>query len=138
VETGRQRVPRNFWERTDATLRTGGTLATGHDELQAAQRNELRAAAHQVSTARQAHNWQVNLNPTYGTPAGRPAADDAALLHPLQEPWQPDEHLLSVDSEPMLGLADGNDTAGPPLAIRPLTCTYFVAGVGFEPATSGL
>ena len=24
------------------------------------------------------------------------------------------------------------------LAIRPLTCTYLVAGAGFEPATSGL
>ena len=41
VETGRQHVPRDFWERADAALRTGGTLATGHDELEAAQRNEL-------------------------------------------------------------------------------------------------
>jgi transcriptional regulator with XRE-family HTH domain len=113
VETGRQHVPRSFWEAADAVLRTGGTLATGHDQLQAAYRHGLRAAARQVSTARQAHSWEVNLNPTDGTPAGRPAADNAALLHPFREPWQPDEHLLSVDSEPMLGLADGNDTAGP-------------------------
>jgi DNA-binding XRE family transcriptional regulator/tetratricopeptide (TPR) repeat protein len=113
VETGRQHVPRSFWERADAVLRTGGTLASGHDQLQAADRHGLRAAARQISTARQAHGWQVNPNPTDGTPAGRSAADNAASLHPLQEPWQPDEHLPSVDSEPMLGLADGNDTAAP-------------------------
>ena len=38
VETGRQHVPRSFWERADAALRTGGTLATAHDELEAAAR----------------------------------------------------------------------------------------------------
>jgi hypothetical protein len=27
VETGRQRVPRTFWERADKALRTGGVLA---------------------------------------------------------------------------------------------------------------
>jgi transcriptional regulator with XRE-family HTH domain len=111
VETGRQQVSRSFWERADAVLRTGGTLATGHDQVEAADRRGLRAAARQVSTARQAQSWQVNLNPIPGTAAGRPTADNAALLHPLQEPRQPDEHLLSVDSEPMLGLADGNGTA---------------------------
>jgi transcriptional regulator with XRE-family HTH domain len=32
VETGRQHIPRSFWERADAALRTGGTLATARDE----------------------------------------------------------------------------------------------------------
>ena len=40
VETGRQHVPRDFWERADAALRTGGTLATGHDELETAARRK--------------------------------------------------------------------------------------------------
>ena len=52
VETGRQRVPRSFWERADAALRTGGILATAHDELEAAARRDLRAAARQVSAVR--------------------------------------------------------------------------------------
>ena len=52
VETGRQHVPRSFWERADAALRTGGTLATAHDELEAAARRDLRAAARQVSAVR--------------------------------------------------------------------------------------
>src|SRR6266566_9509553 len=84
VETGRQHVPRNFWERADAVLRTGGTLAAGHDELEAAQRNELRAAAHQVSTARQARTWQQSHSPGTGDlpedlANGRGAANRHAL-----------------------------------------------------------
>lgn len=63
VETGRQDVPRRFWERADAVLRTGGTLASGYDDLQAAARQDLRAAARQVSTARQARTWQHHLSP---------------------------------------------------------------------------
>lgn len=54
-------------------LRTGGTLATGHDGLEAAQRKELRAAAHQVSTARQARTWQQSPGP-----GARDLADDLA------------------------------------------------------------
>jgi transcriptional regulator with XRE-family HTH domain len=38
VETGRQHVPRGFWEHADTALRTGGTLAAAHDELEAAAR----------------------------------------------------------------------------------------------------
>ena len=99
VETGRQHVPRDFWERADAVLRTGGTLATGHDELEAAQRNELRAAAHQVSTARQARTWQQALGP--GT---RDLADD--LAHGRDAParhapgsWRPAGQALSIAAE---------------------------------------
>jgi len=58
VETGRQHVSRDFWERADRVLRTGGVLATGYDEAETAARRQLRAAARGVSTARQAQIWQ--------------------------------------------------------------------------------
>jgi transcriptional regulator with XRE-family HTH domain len=58
VETGRQHVSRDFWERADRVLRTGGVLATGYDETETAARRQLRAAARGVSTARQAQIWQ--------------------------------------------------------------------------------
>ena len=58
VETGRQHVPRDFWERADRVLRTGGVLATGYDETETAARHQLRAAARNVSTSRQARTWQ--------------------------------------------------------------------------------
>jgi transcriptional regulator with XRE-family HTH domain len=54
VETGRQHVPREFWERADRILRTGGVLATGYDEAEAATRRQLHAAAREVTTSRQA------------------------------------------------------------------------------------
>lgn len=73
VKTGRQHVPRNFWERADAALRTGGTLATGHDELEAAHstgcpssrtcadariRSQVPSAVH-----RRSRSWQVFHRP---------------------------------------------------------------------------
>jgi transcriptional regulator with XRE-family HTH domain len=109
AETGRQHIPRRFWERADAALRTGGTLAAAYDELEAAERRGLRAAARQVSTARQAQSWLTNLDPTPGTPAGGPAADDAASVHPLPEPWEPGERSFGVSGELLPGrLADGS------------------------------
>jgi transcriptional regulator with XRE-family HTH domain len=72
VETGRQHVPRDFWERADTALRTGGTLAGASDELEAAARRGLRAAARAASTARRARSEQ---DP--GSPAGLPAAAGA-------------------------------------------------------------
>lgn len=52
VETGHQRVPREFWERADVVLRTGGVLASGHDEVEAVARRERRVAAQRASMAR--------------------------------------------------------------------------------------
>jgi DNA-binding XRE family transcriptional regulator len=99
VETGRQRVPRDFWERADAVLRTGGTLATGHDELEAAQRNELRAAAHQVSTARQARTWQQSLSPgARDLPEHLAPGRDAPTRHALGS-WRPAGQTLSIAAE---------------------------------------
>ena len=78
VETGRQHVPRNFWERADRVLRTGGVLATAHDEIQAAARRQLRAAAHSAGTARRAPTGQ---QPTATTcPAASSAATAPAHL----------------------------------------------------------
>ena len=59
VETGRQHVSRDFWERADRILRTGGVLAAGYDETESAARRQLRAAARGVSTSRQAGIWQL-------------------------------------------------------------------------------
>ena len=52
VETGRQHVPRDFWERADSVLRTGGVLASGYDDIEAMARRELRAVARGASAAR--------------------------------------------------------------------------------------
>jgi transcriptional regulator with XRE-family HTH domain len=60
VETGRQHVARDFWERADRILRTGGVLATGYDETETAARRQLRAAARGVSTTRQARTWRLH------------------------------------------------------------------------------
>ena len=106
VETGRQHVPRSFWERADAALRTGGTLATGHDELEAAARRDLGAAARQVSTARQAQAWRDDLNPIPGAPAQPHAGGDAAPARHSREPWKPDEPPVLVDGELPMRLAD--------------------------------
>jgi transcriptional regulator with XRE-family HTH domain len=99
VETGRQRVPRDFWERADAVLRTGGTLATGHDELQAAQRNELRAAARQVSTARQARTWQRSHSPGTGDPPEDLANGRGATSRHALGSWRPAGQALSIAAE---------------------------------------
>src|SRR5262245_9127245 len=60
VETSRQHVARDFWERADRVLRTGGVLATGYDEIETAARRQLRVAARGVSTSRQARTWQLH------------------------------------------------------------------------------
>jgi transcriptional regulator with XRE-family HTH domain len=95
VETGRQHVPRSFWERADAALRTGGTLATGHDESEAAQRNELRAAAHQVSAARQARTWQQTLGPATCDLAEDLAHSREAPTRQAPRSWRPAGQALS-------------------------------------------
>jgi len=106
VETGRQHVPRNFWERADAALRTGGTLATACDELEAAARRDLRAAARRVSTARQAQAWPDDLSPIPRAPTQPHAGGGATLARHSREPRQPAELSVLVDGELPTGLAD--------------------------------
>jgi len=117
VETGRQHVPRSFWERADTALRTGGTLATACDELEAAARRHLRAAARQVSTARQAQARRDDLNPTPRAPAQPHAGGDAAPARHRREPWQPDKLSLPADNEPHSWLT-ADDAALPDVGLR--------------------
>jgi hypothetical protein len=46
AETGRQHVPRSFWECCDTALGTGSALARGHDKVAVVQRgSQIRSAA---------------------------------------------------------------------------------------------
>lgn len=75
VETGRQRVPRDLWERADSLLRTGGVLASGHDEVETAAKNALRTLARDASTARQTgaiQNGQPGAPGREPSPLGSP------------------------------------------------------------------
>ena len=56
-QTGRQKVPRTFWERADTALRTGGVLARAHDEIEASLRQHRQVTARELSTARQLRAW---------------------------------------------------------------------------------
>ncbi len=49
VETGRQRMPRQFWENADNTLRPGGVLTAAQGELEAEVSRERQAAARDLS-----------------------------------------------------------------------------------------
>jgi tetratricopeptide (TPR) repeat protein len=49
VETGRQHVPRAFWQRCDEVLATDGALTTAYDELQALVTQHRRAEARLAS-----------------------------------------------------------------------------------------
>lgn len=48
VETGRQHVPRDFWENADAACHAGGALIEASDAIEAAVRQEHEEAAHQT------------------------------------------------------------------------------------------
>ncbi len=97
VETGRQRVPRSFWERADAALRTGGTLAAAHNDLDAAARRDLRAAARSVSKSRQARTWHYPDNIPSPTQDG--TADGAPPSHWAHVPWWPSDQAEAETGE---------------------------------------
>jgi transcriptional regulator with XRE-family HTH domain len=48
VETGRQHVPSDFWERAEAACHADGALIEASDEIEAAVRREREEAAHQT------------------------------------------------------------------------------------------
>src|ERR1035438_715760 len=50
VETGRQNVPRKFWESADTAVSAGGTLVSAHDQVEAAARR-ARAGAPKMAEA---------------------------------------------------------------------------------------
>jgi transcriptional regulator with XRE-family HTH domain len=82
VETGRQHVPRVFWEHADIALRTGGTLAAAHDQAETAARHRLQTAARNITTARQANTWQQHPGSQPDLPGPEPGRDIAAQPRP--------------------------------------------------------
>lgn len=117
VETGRQNVPRDLWERADTALRTGGVLATGHDEVEVAARHALRTSARNASTARQAKAAQNSLPGGHPSPLTMPipgACPAAPLvdgppgeLRDVTRLLSMRQHLKSIDN------AHGGGTALP-------------------------
>ena len=62
AETGRQRVPRRFWQRCDDALGTGTALARGYDDITAlTRRRRPRDAAASQQTRLAAHESQVGV-----------------------------------------------------------------------------
>jgi len=116
VETGRQHVARDFWERADLVLRTGGVLAAGYDETETAARRQLRAAARGVSTSRQARTWQLHSGAAPGMSSTGQAESAGARSAPIsfwpigqETPWllpvgeAPADLSLSPDTLPARG-----------------------------------
>ena len=106
VETGRQHVSRDFWERADRILRTGGVLATGYDETETAARRQLRAAARGVSTSRQARTWQLRSGAAPDVSAAGEADGDVAPARSThvsfwpadqEPPWRPPVGTVLAD-----------------------------------------
>ena len=87
VETGRQHVPRDFWQRCDAALGTGDALARGYDEIEAAQRRERMRTAVAAGQDRTmtvsviaAGTRQTAADGTGDPPASSPALDQVESL----------------------------------------------------------
>jgi len=110
VETGRQHVPRELWERADAALRTGGVLASAHDELEVAARRERRAAARGASMARKARAAQdyqasppgnqtssLSVSDSYASPVLCGVNGSPGGLHDLTRLRSMRQHLKSID-----------------------------------------
>jgi transcriptional regulator with XRE-family HTH domain len=111
VETGRQHVPRDLWERADTALRTGGVLASAHDDIEPAARRELRAAARGASTARKARAAQhyqasppgspslsLSVSDSYAAAVPRGMNGSPRGLHDLARLRSMRQHLKSIDN----------------------------------------
>jgi transcriptional regulator with XRE-family HTH domain len=111
VETGRQNVPRDFWERADGALKTGGLLARAADEVEAGARRERRIAARNLSKARQARGWLpdsaelVSASAEAGGADGATDASQAAFESQL---------LAEADPAAATELVPDAHRAGPP------------------------
>ncbi len=53
AETGYQHIRRDFWEQCDTTLATGGVLARGFDDIEAAMRDDQKLAAQRAQAERE-------------------------------------------------------------------------------------
>jgi transcriptional regulator with XRE-family HTH domain len=89
VETGRQLVPRAFWERCETVLRTGGTLTAAFDDLDAAIRGELRTAARTVTATRQARARSRSFNTSASNGTGAQPVGGPAQARSESMPWWP-------------------------------------------------
>jgi transcriptional regulator with XRE-family HTH domain len=115
VETGRQHVPRTFWERADGALRTGGVLANAHDEIEAATSRDLRTAARDMSAARHPRTWQHHPD----TPLHEPSAEQTsstsrpgpASVSPLPADLEQPSSPSAEATVPLQGLRPGQDTS---------------------------
>jgi len=104
VETGRQHAPRAFWERADGALRTGGVLASAHDDIEVSARQQRQATARAVSTARQARAWQRPPDTPPGAAVPGQDASDTASPTP-DDTWPTD--LAPSDSPDADTMTDG-------------------------------
>lgn len=108
VETGRQHVPRGFWERADTAVHAGGALVAAHDELEAAVRHaraQRAAFPAELDTLPAIHiAGQLRSAPAPdGTPtepdlitAAAHEARDHAARAAVTEPSQADRHQPAV------------------------------------------
>lgn len=62
AETGRQRVPHDFWARCDAVLGTGSALSRGHEEVRAVERQGHVSAAAAARSARIVRNGRIRAD----------------------------------------------------------------------------
>jgi DNA-binding XRE family transcriptional regulator len=80
VETGRQHVGQDFWERCDEVLGTDGKLACGYDDVETLRRERHEEAARQAEMARAAMLQERSRRTTPGpSRRGRPTKRRQAL-----------------------------------------------------------
>ncbi len=83
VETGRQRVPREFWQNADSAVSAGGSLVTAHDEVGAAAR---RARTGAIALGRPASAVALPAIHAAGQPLRAETFSPAAANHGPVEP----------------------------------------------------
>ena len=76
VETGRQHVPREFWESADTAVSAGGTLAAAHDAVEAAARRARAGAPDSVDMP----VIYVGSQPVPGATTSTPMAAGSAAI----------------------------------------------------------
>src|SRR3984893_2504829 len=113
VETGRQHVPRTFWERADQALRTGGVLANAHDEIEAAASRDLRTAARDMSAARHTPAWQHRPDTLVHGPSAVQAGSTPrpASVFPLPAELEQPSSPTAEATAPLPWLLPGQDAS---------------------------
>jgi hypothetical protein len=96
VETGRQHVPREFWQRCERTLNAGGRLLAAADQLEALVERQRQETTQLADLKREREQRQPGLGQVADL-ASSPEQVGALLDH-LREQW----HLL-VETDNLLG-----------------------------------